>query len=341
MHSILKKYDDFVVVSRDLSNVSGFTLTGLMHNEMHFLPPFLAHYRALGVKRFIFVNDRSTDGTHEYLSAQDDVMVLKSARKYGDKIPAEDADALGLPHQRVELIWRMLLSEKFSSEKWSLHLDADEFLALPDGMLISDLAAKLDPEDGRAVWSVMIEMYPATLADLDAMENDETINLAKTWYFDGQQHLRLRESNFPKTVYPGGRARLLAKFGLNKKTSVMKERAKRLLGRPLTIYSTIRKPILLHWSAGDRFDSAHAVSAQMSKKVLLPLCHYKFNGPVHERIYRASTTANNTQDGRSYKDLKRLLDAIEQGDGSFLYPKSVHFTGFEDFQRTGNAVGVI
>ncbi len=63
MHSTLEKYDDFAIASRDLTDTPGFTLTGLLHNEMHFLPPFLDHYRKLGVGRFIFVDDRSTDGT--------------------------------------------------------------------------------------------------------------------------------------------------------------------------------------------------------------------------------------------------------------------------------------
>ncbi|MEJ8561062.1 glycosyltransferase family 2 protein [Yoonia sp. GPGPB17] len=67
---------------------------------MHFLPPFLQHYRKLGVKRFVFVDDRSTHATAAFLAAQRDVIVLRSNNKYGDKIDSEDAVASGLPHQR-------------------------------------------------------------------------------------------------------------------------------------------------------------------------------------------------------------------------------------------------
>ena len=85
MHPTLAKYDDFVIASNDLTNAPGFTLTGLLHNEMFFLPEFLKHYRNLGVKRFIFLDDRSTDKTIDFLHEQEDVMVMQSKRRYGEK----------------------------------------------------------------------------------------------------------------------------------------------------------------------------------------------------------------------------------------------------------------
>ena len=336
---VLAKYDDFVIASNDLSDAPGFTLTGLLHNEMHFLPPFLEHYRKLGVERFIFVDDRSTDGTLEFLCKQNDVMVVQSWRKYGDKLTMEDATRLGLTHQRLELLWRMLLLEKYTIGQWSAHLDADEFLDLPNGMLISDFVTQLIPNDGDAVWSTMIDMYPATLTDLEMMEKDETIDLGKSWYFDGEPHLRLRKGEAPKVVYPGCRARLLSKFRLNRKTKPFNEILRRILRLPPARYNAIRKPTLLRWSSGSRFNSAHTVNLSASVKFLLPLRHFKFNGPIHERINRASTTGGNTGGGAEYKDLKLLLAAMAQTDGDFRYSKSVQFMGFEDFQKTGNAVG--
>ena len=306
---------------------------------MHFLPPFLEHYRKMGVERFIFVDDRSTDGTLEFLCKQNDVMVVQSKLKYGDKIPLEDAAALGLTHQRLELLWRMLLLEKYTIGQWSLHLDADEFLDLPSGMLVSDFVAQLGTEDGDAVWSTMIDMYPATLAELEKMENDTTIDLSKPWYFDGEPHLKLRKDKTPKVVFPGCRARLLAKFHLNRKTKPLNETVRRILRLPPSRYNAIRKPTLLRWSSGSRFNSAHTVNLSATVKFLLPLRHFKFNGPIHERIHRASTTGGNTGEGAEYKDLKLLLAAMARTDGEFRYSKSVQFTGFEDFQKTGNAVG--
>ncbi|MBO9479503.1 glycosyltransferase family 2 protein [Shimia sp. R11_0] len=340
MHPILQKYADFKVVSNDLSHVNGFTLTGLVHNEMYFLPPFLAHYRALGVKRFIFVDDRSTDGTTEYLAAQSDVMVVKSSYKYGDKIPPEEAAALSLPHQRVELLWRMALLEQYNTGTWSLHLDADEFLDLPGNMQLSELAGLLNPNKGRAIWSAMLDMYPATVSDLQKMALDETLDQTKPWFFDGQPHMRLRQAKPPKLRHPGSRARLLDQHGLNAKSKGSSGKIRRLLQLPPKRYNNIRKPILFHWSIGDRFYNAHEVSLPTSKDVLLPLRHYKFNGSVAERIIRAQTTGGNTNGGREYNDLGKLLEAMRTGNPSFLYRKSVRFTGYQDFERTGNTFGI-
>ena len=80
----LEDFDDFRVLGRDLSAHPGFTLTSVVKNEMFFLPAFLAHYRALGVRRFVFLDDRSTGGTRQYLLEQPEGMVLGSGRRFGD-----------------------------------------------------------------------------------------------------------------------------------------------------------------------------------------------------------------------------------------------------------------
>ena len=42
-------------------------LVCVLKDEMYFLPEFLAHYRALGVEHFVFLDDASTDGTTVFL----------------------------------------------------------------------------------------------------------------------------------------------------------------------------------------------------------------------------------------------------------------------------------
>ena len=39
------------------------TVCAIVHDEMFFLPAFLAHYRRLGADRFVILDDASTDGT--------------------------------------------------------------------------------------------------------------------------------------------------------------------------------------------------------------------------------------------------------------------------------------
>ncbi|NIT57750.1 MAG: hypothetical protein GWN00_16425, partial [Aliifodinibius sp.] len=56
----------------------GIVLVSVVRNEIEILPHFCAHYRAMGVKCFIFVDNCSNDGTREFLLAQDDAFVYSA-----------------------------------------------------------------------------------------------------------------------------------------------------------------------------------------------------------------------------------------------------------------------
>ena len=74
----LEFYDDLTILNNDLTNhkSEGVTLLSRVKNEAFFMRPFLSHYRSLGVKRFVFIDDNSNDGTREFLFEQSDCMVL-------------------------------------------------------------------------------------------------------------------------------------------------------------------------------------------------------------------------------------------------------------------------
>ena len=72
------------------------TLFAVMRNEMYFLPAFLAHYRALGVKQFVIVDDASDDGTTQYLAAQPDCCSGMSEHRYGARVSISDPRYGGL-----------------------------------------------------------------------------------------------------------------------------------------------------------------------------------------------------------------------------------------------------
>ena len=66
-------YDLKCVHGESVLTQSGFTLIATIWNEKYFLGEFLRHYRWLGVSRFLFVDDGSTDGSVEFCSEQSDV----------------------------------------------------------------------------------------------------------------------------------------------------------------------------------------------------------------------------------------------------------------------------
>lgn len=337
MHPGLRPFDDLTVASGDPDRPSRFTLSGLVHDEMFFLPAFLPHYRRLGVDRFVFLDDRSTDGTGAFLAAQPDVVVLHSRHRFGDRLAPDAARAVGL--DRMDLVWRSLLVSKFAIGAWSLHLDADEFLDLPPGMRVTDLAARAETTGGDAVWAVMMDMYPERASDLARMAGDDTIDLDAAWYFDGGPHLRLRRNGPPLKRYTGSRARLLHRFRLNPKAGRLAQLGARLGFGPPN-YNAIRKPALLRWQAGARFLNSHACTLAGNTRLLLPLRHFKFSGALSARIAAAVAAGMHPGGASEYADLARLLAAMEAEDAPFTCRRSVRYAGFESFRKARVTFGV-
>src|SRR5690606_32591497 len=88
-------------------------LVFLTRNDRRFLNSFLAHYRRLGVTRFICVDDASDDGTREALLAEPDVDVFASNVRYKEA--------------RRGRLWREILFSIYGANRWYLNVDSDEY----------------------------------------------------------------------------------------------------------------------------------------------------------------------------------------------------------------------
>lgn len=139
-------------------------LVFLTHNDRRFVRSFLAHYRALGVTRFICVDDASTDGTREALLAEPDVDVFGSTVRYRDA--------------RRGRIWRELLFALYGSDRWYLNVDSDEYLIYDDcdRRPLRDLVAALDRMGIERCPAPMLDAYPAGAISAAAFDGqDETM----------------------------------------------------------------------------------------------------------------------------------------------------------------------
>ena len=357
MPTSLEHYDDFRVLGRDLSGSAGFTLTSVVKNEMYFVPVFLKHYRALGVERFVFLDDRSTDGTREYLLEQPDCMVLGSGRRYGDIVGLDHPMARGawerkgggrIPDGAVRLIhvWVNLLARKYAGGRWAVHADADEFLRLPDGMTIQDMAARLDASACNAAWSLMLDLYPRRFGDLAAMRGDPVLDRDGEWYFDARSHVQLRGPRLPKWRHPGSRARLMHRFGVRRAGRRGNWREPRSwIARLRDIaaiprYNTILKLMLFRLPADGWLGTVHDPAFSVDTHCLLPFEHYKLSGDPFRRLPDAIATRAYANDSARYVDLDRLLAAMEGTDDTFLCPYSERARTFDAYLACGAAQGV-
>ena len=331
--------DDLHIVSNDLTSRQGFTAVSILRNEIYFLPAFLAHYRALGVGRFVVIDDQSADGSRANLAAQPDVMVLGSARRYGDRIEAPaDGRVQWSADFRVGLLWRQYLLDTFGRDSWSLLLDLDEFIHLPEGVRFPDLARRLDPAEGEVVWSPLIDCYPASPADLAAAGGTD-FDPATGWFIDGWPHLAHTSADKPRVRYAGVRARLMLQHGLVQTKSLKQRIWWHVLGRP-PIFNAVGKMTLQYWRAGDRFVGVHHTVKPARTDTLLPIQHFKFTGALYAKLDWAIQSGAYYGGSKEYKLMADLLSRMQAEGSGFTDARSVAVTGYDSFARTGNARGL-
>ena len=347
--SLRRANNDLRVVASADVDPSGLTLVAILRNEMYFLPHFLAHYRRLGIQRFVFLNDRSSDGSSEYLCQQSDTVIVESGRRYGDTVEMAPSPNGRVRTLRMVHLWRSLLHDMFVANRWAVQVDLDELVHLPEGMTFQDVAAQLDRRDARAAWGVMLDVYPKDIQELAAQERLSQLDMAGTWYFDGEPHLRLRRNRRPRVLHPGARSRLYSEYGIDRfrhELAFKKRRnAKRVLRQILpglepATSNAIWKPILLKWENGCYFKNSHICNLSASPHLLLPIQHFRFTGALYRRIQIGLKEKSYHKSSADHRVLSELLTTMKERGGSFLYRNSRPLNGFDDFAATRNALGV-
>ncbi|MEM9636808.1 MAG: glycosyltransferase family 2 protein [Pseudomonadota bacterium] len=119
-----------------------------MRNEALRLPYFLEHYRALGVRHFLIVDNGSDDGTAELLSEAPDVSVWTTRASY--------------KAARFGMDWLTWLLIRYGHGHWTVTVDADELLIYPDhdSRDLPELTAWLDRQGQRMMGAMMLDLYP-------------------------------------------------------------------------------------------------------------------------------------------------------------------------------------
>lgn len=197
----------------------------------------------------------------------------------------------------------------------------------------------------------MLDMYPLDIDALRQQEHDKHLDTSAAWYFDGEQHLRLRRRGRPKTMHPGARARLYHTYGATKlysplgvkQLSFAKRtlRNLRVLRAPLK-YNSLWKPILVRWSLQNcsYFSSSHYSNHLYSREILLPIQHFRFSGAIYGKIRDAIREQSYYNNSADYRLLADLVSTMEKTHSSFCYKASKPLTSFEDFVATRNAIGL-
>ena len=119
-----------------------------LRNEAQRLPHFLAHYRALGVRHFLVVDNASTDASRELLADAPDVSLWLTEASYR--------------RARYGMDWMQALMMRHGHGHWCLCVDADELLVYPhhDTRPLPALAEHLEQSGEAMMGALMLDLYP-------------------------------------------------------------------------------------------------------------------------------------------------------------------------------------
>ena len=167
--------DTLIPIGPDRFDPEAMPVAALVHNERNIVGAFLDHYRAICRPTFVIVDDRSTDGTREFLLEQPDVTLLSP----------RDRSTYGAD----KAAWRGEPLDRYCAGRWAIVPDIDEHLIFPrmEERSLDAYIAALESEGAEAVVTLMIDMYAdEPLAD-HVFEPDVEPSLVQRFpLFDGQ-----------------------------------------------------------------------------------------------------------------------------------------------------------
>jgi glycosyltransferase involved in cell wall biosynthesis len=164
-----------------------------VRNEILRLPYFIEYHRELGVDRFIFIDNGSTDGTTDFLLAQNDSNVFYTEESYAGSNCGVD--------------WINELLSDFGHNHWVLTLDSDELLIYPmcESINLQLLTKFLDMTNDQAIVTFMLDMYSETpIKDTSYTSGSSFVNTCE--YFDSDSYHEVGNDNIP--IRGGPRHRL-------------------------------------------------------------------------------------------------------------------------------------
>ncbi|WP_078454528.1 glycosyltransferase family 2 protein [Solemya velum gill symbiont] len=313
------------------------TVYGMFRNELYFARSFLSHYRSIGVEQFLILNDRSEDGTKEFLTSQNDCVVLSSPYSYGQVIKLTDWQTKKPVRAGVPM--KTVIPSHFLANQWAIYADADEFLFLPPGIsTVQDLIKRLERGRYRAVVASLVDFFPAQLSftSHEAPENLEDL-IKEASFFDPIPLITL-DPDEGKIVRlnKGASSRILYKHGIYQNPWFLKPLpsfVKRLpyLKKHQLTSSAISKTPLIRWDSDVRMVGSHRANIEAQPGLILTSAHFKFTSDLERRIKMAIKLRSYSGKSRKYTRLAKLMHPTSDSGNSLLGPDSKKFNSVEDF----------
>jgi glycosyl transferase family 2 len=320
----------------------GVPLICPVRDEIAFLPAFLAHYRRMGVSRFLFIDNDSCDGTTDYLVAQPDCRVFHTADSFRAANFAMD--------------WINEIIEILNLDGWLIYVDVDEHLVFPDieNTGINEFCERMLASGFDCVNAAMIDMYPSG-SFLEVRVGPEQKPSDVMNWFDADYVFREwprrpwdKRGGFLLQVLGGPRCRLLSDLDTEARHGAIfytvANQVDRVVDRiPLGMMPLLarmaprempaqQKRPLNYVKPGFRYINSHVGTNVKVSSDMTALLHYKFCGELKRR-FEMKAEGNHYRRGLSYMQLENAVAAWRQS--SLCYPGSRQYRSSADLATVG------
>ena len=121
-------------------------LIAVVRDGSYYLDAFFRHYRAMGIRHFVFIDNGSTDGTIERIRAERGTVI----------------DQCNLPLGRYEDLIRAYPAQTYGKDRWCLYVDMDEMFDFEgrETVGIAGLVQYLEARGHTALMAQMLDMFP-------------------------------------------------------------------------------------------------------------------------------------------------------------------------------------
>jgi hypothetical protein len=272
-----------------------------VRDGMATLPSFLAHHRRLGLRHFAAVDDRSADGSADFLAAQGDVALFTSNvdfRRAGGG-----------------LVWRDQLVDRFGRGRWYLSVDCDEYLVFPgcETRPLQAFLADLERAGLKRAMAPMLDLYPdGPIGALEPPADPAAFPTDSCPLFDGS-HYTVGDEKFCTSIRGGPRNRL---YGTSMR---------------MTKFPLVFADRRLAFAGG-----SHHGPLPLARNFAPPdavLLHHKFAPGSVETFRQIAERGSHFNGSQFYKD---ILDSGAFGPATdFRYEHSVRYRSSEDLVARG------
>lgn len=243
----------------------------VVRNERARLEWFLGYYRGLGVDRFFFVDNDSTDGTREYLLAQPDVHVFHTTTSYAEG--------------KSGMVWVNALVRDFGQVGWVMYVDVDEAFVFDDIERhgLRALTSYMQRKGHEVAAGQMVDMFSTVPAE-ERPVTDTTDYVDRYREFD-YDYQRYPQSECPYFFTSGG-VRNIAGFSANcTKTPLVRA------GRGIVFLG-----------------SSHTVTPASISDVDVALLHYKLTDEFADELEKEQFNHRVSGCQTRYREYEKILD---------------------------------